>query len=193
MRKTRSAFALRPILCAPDRQPIEPKVDLSDGDRPVVRRRWDIPITGGLGGSGRRSAVALAAGGGKGGAGGLKSASARTSKGAFSRSFVKLRHKCKWRRRRGRIASGRRAGERLKASGTPLRGILHAAAALEDDRWSADRPRAFRSVLAAKASGAFHLHELTQALLDFFVLYSIGDGVARLLRPGQLMSLPTPF
>jgi acyl transferase domain-containing protein/NADPH:quinone reductase-like Zn-dependent oxidoreductase len=66
----------------------------------------------------------------------------------------------------------------------PLRGIVHAAGAVDDGallRQSWDRCRA---VLRGKAGGAFLLHELTRELpLDFFVLYSAAGVI--LGAPGQ--------
>jgi phthiocerol/phenolphthiocerol synthesis type-I polyketide synthase C len=55
----------------------------------------------------------------------------------------------------------------------PLRGVLHAAAVLEDRRL-ADLDRAsLERVLSAKARGAWHLHRLTERdPLDLFVLFS---------------------
>ncbi|MBO0856855.1 MAG: type I polyketide synthase [Chloracidobacterium sp.] len=66
----------------------------------------------------------------------------------------------------------------------PLKGVIHAAGALDDGvlrQLNADR---FRSVMAPKLAGAWNLHELTSSAdLDFFVLFS---SVAALLgSPGQ--------
>ncbi len=55
----------------------------------------------------------------------------------------------------------------------PLRGIVHAAAVLDDALITQLTPERIRAVYAAKGLGAFNLHRITQALpLDFFVLYS---------------------
>ncbi|WP_437494041.1 type I polyketide synthase [Sorangium sp. So ce1014] len=63
----------------------------------------------------------------------------------------------------------------LTAGGCPLRGVVHAAEALEDGvllQQSADR---FARVLRPKAEGAWNLHLGTRSLdLDFFVLFSSG-------------------
>ncbi|AUX31980.1 MULTISPECIES: type I polyketide synthase [Sorangium] len=63
----------------------------------------------------------------------------------------------------------------LTAGGCPLRGVVHAAEALEDGvllQQSADR---FARVLRPKAEGAWNLHLCTRSLdLDFFVLFSSG-------------------
>jgi acyl transferase domain-containing protein/SAM-dependent methyltransferase/NAD(P)-dependent dehydrogenase (short-subunit alcohol dehydrogenase family)/acyl carrier protein len=64
-----------------------------------------------------------------------------------------------------RIASGR----------MPLRGIIHAAGALDDGILLQQSWERFRKVMRAKVDGAWLLHTLTRNLdLDFFVLYSSG-------------------
>jgi benzoate-CoA ligase family protein len=66
----------------------------------------------------------------------------------------------------------------------PLRGVVHAAGALDDGViGSLDRERVAR-VLAPKVDGAWHLHELTKDLdLSMFVLFS--SGAATMGAPGQ--------
>ncbi|WP_437728551.1 SDR family NAD(P)-dependent oxidoreductase [Sorangium sp. So ce861] len=61
----------------------------------------------------------------------------------------------------------------IAREGPPLRGVMHAAAVLDDGTaLELDAPRIAR-VLAPKARGAWHLHALTAPLpLDFFVLFS---------------------
>jgi NADPH:quinone reductase-like Zn-dependent oxidoreductase/acyl carrier protein len=72
----------------------------------------------------------------------------------------------------------------IAASGTPLRGIIHAAGVLDDGMLVQQTPARFRRVLAPKVQGALHLHELTQQQeLDFFVMYSSASGL--LGSPGQ--------
>ncbi|MCY0986417.1 type I polyketide synthase [Nannocystis sp. ILAH1] len=62
---------------------------------------------------------------------------------------------------------------RLDAAMPPLRGILHAAGALDDGLIAGQSLDRLRTVLAPKLHGACNLHRLTQARpLDFFVLYS---------------------
>ena len=99
--------------------------------------------------------------------------------------------------------------ERAGAGGVPLRGVVHAAGALEPDGLGAlDLDRAYRG-LAGKVCGAINLHRLTAGLeLEFFVLYSSAaallgapshavysagngflDGLARLRRAQGLPAL----
>ncbi|WP_254893710.1 type I polyketide synthase [Nocardia donostiensis] len=66
----------------------------------------------------------------------------------------------------------------------PLTGIVHAAGALDDSTIAALTPERIDAVLAAKADGAAHLHELTRNLdLAIFVLFSSAAGVFG--APGQ--------
>ncbi len=59
------------------------------------------------------------------------------------------------------------------AANPPLRGIFHAAGALDDGAISQQNWSRFQSVLAAKIDGAQLLHELTADMqIDYFVLYS---------------------
>jgi acyl transferase domain-containing protein/acyl-CoA synthetase (AMP-forming)/AMP-acid ligase II len=61
----------------------------------------------------------------------------------------------------------------LKRSTPPLRGIIHAAASLDDGALINQDATRFRNVLAPKAMGAYRLHQLTaDHALDFFILYS---------------------
>jgi acyl transferase domain-containing protein/NAD(P)-dependent dehydrogenase (short-subunit alcohol dehydrogenase family)/SAM-dependent methyltransferase/acyl carrier protein len=74
--------------------------------------------------------------------------------------------------------------EEIARNMPPLRGVIHAAGVLDDATLSRQTWEQFSRVLAAKVSGAFHLHSLTAGLpLDLFVLFS---SVASLLgSPGQ--------
>jgi acyl transferase domain-containing protein/SAM-dependent methyltransferase len=66
----------------------------------------------------------------------------------------------------------------------PLGGVVHLAGCLDDGVVSDLNPQRFARVLAPKAIGAWHLHELTAGLpLDFFVLFS--STAAVLGSPGQ--------
>ncbi len=72
----------------------------------------------------------------------------------------------------------------IAASGAPLCGVVHAAGVLDDGVLAQQSPARLRAVMAPKALGAWHLHELTRDLpLDFFVLYSSAAGL--LGSPGQ--------
>jgi acyl transferase domain-containing protein/acyl-CoA synthetase (AMP-forming)/AMP-acid ligase II/acyl carrier protein len=157
-----------------DRQPIETNVDLSDSDTSVVRRDGTYLITGGLGALGLAAARWLS----------QQGAAKIVLVGRNQPHSEEQEHALEKLRQSSTqvlvaivdVADRERLAElvnELKASGPPLRGILHAAAALEDGLLVSQTASRFRSVLAPKAAGAFHLHELTQGLcLDFFVLYS---------------------
>ena len=62
---------------------------------------------------------------------------------------------------------------RIQTEHAPLRGIFHLAGVLDDGVLRELTPERFETVLAAKARGAWNLHQLTKAmLLDHFVLFS---------------------
>jgi len=66
----------------------------------------------------------------------------------------------------------------------PLRGIVHAATVINDGLISNMDAAQIRSVLAPKALGAYHLHELTlKTPLDFFILFS--SATTLFGNPGQ--------
>jgi acyl transferase domain-containing protein/NADPH-dependent curcumin reductase CurA/short-subunit dehydrogenase/acyl carrier protein len=66
----------------------------------------------------------------------------------------------------------------------PLRGVVHAAGVLDDGIVEQQTAARLRRVMAAKAEGAWHLHEATRQLdLDIFVLYSAGASLFG--SPGQ--------
>lgn len=66
----------------------------------------------------------------------------------------------------------------------PLRGVVHAAAALDDGLITSLTPKRIQGSLAAKSLGAWNLHEATLASpLDFFVLYS--SATTAFGNPGQ--------
>lgn len=63
--------------------------------------------------------------------------------------------------------------QRIGNAMPPLRGVIHAAAVLDDGLIPDLDPVRMRRVLEPKALGAWHLHLATQSLpLDFFVLFS---------------------
>jgi NADPH:quinone reductase-like Zn-dependent oxidoreductase/acyl carrier protein len=66
----------------------------------------------------------------------------------------------------------------------PLRGVVHAAAVLDDGMLEQQTPERFEHVMRPKVGGAWNLHRWTQdEKLDFFVLYS--SGASLLGSPGQ--------
>jgi len=72
----------------------------------------------------------------------------------------------------------------IRRSYSPIHGIIHTAGVLADGALLDLDRAAVRSALAAKAAGAWYLHELTQNdPLDWFVLFSSAAGV--LGSPGQ--------
>jgi acyl transferase domain-containing protein/NADPH:quinone reductase-like Zn-dependent oxidoreductase len=72
----------------------------------------------------------------------------------------------------------------IASSMPPLRGILHAAGAIDDGVLTEQNWDRFARVLAPKVAGSWLLHELTAAMpLDFFVMFS---SIAAILgAPGQ--------
>ncbi len=85
------------------------------------------------------------------------------------------------------VADGTRLRAVLKrhlAALPPLRGVIHSAAALDDGLITSLTPERIRNSLAAKALGAWNLHEATLGCpLDFFVLYS--SATTAFGNPGQ--------
>ena len=74
--------------------------------------------------------------------------------------------------------------DELGRSMPPLKGIVHAAAVLDDGILLQLNEERFRTVMAPKASGAWNLHSLTRDMpLDFFVMFSSAASV--LASPGQ--------
>ena len=55
----------------------------------------------------------------------------------------------------------------------PLKGVIHAAGVLADNRLTELDQAAFETVMAPKVSGSWNLHKATESLsLDWFILYS---------------------
>jgi acyl transferase domain-containing protein/acyl carrier protein len=78
----------------------------------------------------------------------------------------------------------RRVFDMIAADMPPLRGVMHAAAVLDDGIAAQLTEDRLLAVMAPKAVGAWHLHRLTEkAELDFFVLFSSAAGL--LGSPGQ--------
>jgi acyl transferase domain-containing protein/acyl carrier protein len=77
-----------------------------------------------------------------------------------------------------------RALSEVASEGVPLRGIFHVAGVTDDGWIRTQTQQRLDAVLASKARGAWHLHELTRAsALDAFVLFSSAASV--LGSPGQ--------
>ncbi|WP_437915946.1 amino acid adenylation domain-containing protein [Sorangium sp. So ce302] len=77
-----------------------------------------------------------------------------------------------------------RVAAAIEATLPELRGVVHAAAVLDDRTVLELSEESFRRVFAPKALGAWNLHEMSAGLrLDFFVLYS--SAASLLGSPGQ--------
>jgi NAD(P)-dependent dehydrogenase (short-subunit alcohol dehydrogenase family) len=73
---------------------------------------------------------------------------------------------------------------RIRATKSPLRGVIHSAGVVRDGHFAAQEWRAFAEPFAAKALGAWHIDEQTRDdPLDFFVMCS--SAAAVLGPPGQ--------
>ncbi len=74
--------------------------------------------------------------------------------------------------------------ERIRADLPPLAGVAHLAGVIDDALLSKQNLEHFRTTLAPKAYGAYHLHRLTKIdELEFFIMYASAAGV--LGSPGQ--------
>jgi hypothetical protein len=72
----------------------------------------------------------------------------------------------------------------IESSMPPLKGLIHAAGALDDGILTQQSWERFSKVYASKVQGSWHLHELTKGMaLDFFVLFS--SAVSLLGSAGQ--------
>jgi NADPH:quinone reductase-like Zn-dependent oxidoreductase/acyl carrier protein len=151
----------------------------------AIRRDGSYLVTGGLGGLGLRVAAWLAERGaghvvlmGRSGAASLEQQAAVAALSAQGARVTVARADVSDRAQVEGVL-----GE-IAASGMPLRGVIHAAVVLDDGLLLHQTPARLRAVMAPKAQGALHLHELTRSMpLDFFVLYASGSGL--LGSPGQ--------
>ncbi|WP_437611746.1 SDR family NAD(P)-dependent oxidoreductase [Sorangium sp. So ce834] len=142
-------------------------------DRPRIRADGSYLITGGLGGLGLSLAQWLAAQGarhlalvGRRGASAAARAVIAAIEGAGAQVEVIQADVSQYDEV---SAVMRELGRRLP----PLRGVVHAAAVLDDRRAADLSTESFRNVMKPKALGAWNLHALTRDMpLDFFVLYS---------------------
>ena len=137
---------------------------------------------GGLGGFGLRSALWLAEKGAQQlillGRRGPDTAEAREGLEALATMGVKVSaHACD-------IPDAAALSEILRPSLPQLKGVIHAAAVIEDSLIENLSPEQFERVLSPKLTGALNLHRVTQPLaLDFFVLYS--SATTLFGNPGQ--------
>lgn len=130
-------------------------------------------ITGGLGGLGLLVAGWLA----EHGAGHLVLASRRKLTPEIEQQLQPLKQTgAQVRVYQADVSDGQQLAQLLaevERSMPPLRGVIHAAGVLDDGIVLEQDAERFRTVLAPKVDGAWHLHQQTQALpLDFFLLFS---------------------
>ncbi|NEQ47700.1 MAG: SDR family NAD(P)-dependent oxidoreductase [Leptolyngbya sp. SIOISBB] len=82
------------------------------------------------------------------------------------------------------VAQREQLAAAIAAIDSPIQGVIHAAGVLDDGVLQQLTWKRLESVLAPKAYGAWHLHELTQDQpLEFFVLFS--SAASLLGSPGQ--------
>ncbi len=142
-------------------------------DRPLFRTDAGYLITGGLGGIGLIVAEWMA----QAGAGCLVLLSRRAVSDEAAAAIRRMEAMgCRVRVVRGdvtRRADVDSALETLRAEGVPLRGVLHAAALVDDVLIRDMTPERFAPVLAPKVEGTWNLHAATlKEQLDFFVMFS---------------------
>ena len=142
-------------------------------------------ITGGLGALGLFTAAHLA----QLGAGDIVLTSRRMPDADAQRAIddIAERHRCRIHTFAADIGDEAQAEEllaRIRAELPPLAGVAHLAGVLDDALLPQQSVERFRSALAPKALGAWHLHRLTKNDdLEFFILYSSASSV--LGSPGQ--------
>ena len=153
----------------------------------VLREDATYLITGGLGGLGLKLAQWLVDRGahhlallGRSGVAGL-SGESRAQLDALNRPGLEIAvHKCDV----GNQAELAAVLAQIGRDMPPLRGIFHLAGVLDDGILREQRRERFDRVMAAKAHGAWNLHELTREMpLELFVLFS--SAAAILGSPGQ--------
>ncbi|MDO9003893.1 MAG: type I polyketide synthase [Aquabacterium sp.] len=143
-----------------------------------LHQHGDYLVTGGLGGLGLVVAEWLAANK----AGRIWLVSRRPAHGPALQAIGQLREQgCDIRCVQADISdAGAVAGliAQIGRQGGLLKGVIHAAGVLQDARLESLDAAAFNTVLAAKAQGAWLLHQATAQLdLDFFVLFSSAASV----------------
>ncbi len=84
-------------------------------------------------------------------------------------------------------ATARRLVAAATATGLPLRGVLHAAAVVEDATLNSITDELIERDWAPKVRGAWNLHEsTTDATAGLVLLVLLGGGLGRLARPGRV-------
>ncbi|ULE34537.1 type I polyketide synthase [Mycobacterium sp. IDR2000157661] len=159
------------VLQMPD--PLQPRADRS------------YLITGGLGAIGLHMASYLA----QLGAGDIVLTSRRTPDADAQRAIDEIteRHKCRVHTFAADVGDESQVAvllERIRAELAPLAGVVHLAGVLDDALLSQQSVERFRTTLAPKAFGAWHLDRLTRDDdLDFFI---VSSSVASVFgSPGQ--------
>lgn len=152
---------------------------------PAVRADGTYLITGGLGGFGMAAAKWLAAQGARhlvlAGRSGAASPEAQAAVAELKAGGVDVRVEKTDVSRYNQVAG---LIKKTAATMPPLRGIIHAAGILADERLIRLDRQAFERVMAPKAAGAWHLHRATQTVpLDFFILFSSVSALVG--NPGQ--------
>src|SRR6202000_3558861 len=94
----------------------------------------------------------------------------------------------------GDEAQARTLRERIRAELLPLGGVAHLAGVLDDALISQQSPEHFRTTLAPKAFGAYHLDRLTRNDdLEFFIVYSSASSVIGSPRPANYANANWPL
>jgi acyl transferase domain-containing protein/NADPH:quinone reductase-like Zn-dependent oxidoreductase/NAD(P)-dependent dehydrogenase (short-subunit alcohol dehydrogenase family)/acyl carrier protein len=154
-------------------KPLQPR-----GDRSYL-------ITGGLGALGLHTAAHLA----QLGAGDIVLTSRRMPDADAQRAIADIaeRYRCRIHTLTADVGDEAQVAElleRIRAELPPLAGVAHLAGVLDDALLSQQSLERFRTTLAPKAFGAYHLHRLTKDDdLEFFVVYSSAASVIG--SPGQ--------
>ena len=162
-----------------------PRVAPALGPHPRLSPEATYLVTGGFGGLGLVVARWLAACGARHlalvGRSGAASAAARAVVAQLARDGVEVASF------KADASDGRAVARLVRTIGRkmpPLRGVIHAAAVLDDALVANLDGERIRRVLAPKAVGAWHLHRQTVGVpLDFFVLFSSVSSVIGM--PGQ--------